>query len=286
MLRELGPVPQETITSMSYSKGLAVALWSGELVLYHGSMLEAVASVSTGIPITRVVLTSRVVAGDVEGGIWMYDRGLSRARRVLSGVGGIQLLHEYKGCVVAGGWGRRIAFVGDGVEGAFSTERKVYCSDMHGDVLLTGQQEHVVAYDLRTNTAFFTRRFGAVVRSLVMSGEGFFAGTTDGRIYYEDLADGAKSYVFNAHWCMDGESKVFYPVNGMVAGRHLLSGGSDGRVLRWRLGDRKTCKEVARDAAGVSSLCIAGEGVAVGFSYSYDRGKAGCGKSRVVVADP
>ncbi|AFM98767.1 hypothetical protein EHEL_080650 [Encephalitozoon hellem ATCC 50504] len=287
MLHELGSVPQETITSISYSKDLLISSWSGEVVLYSGVTFEARGSVGAGIPITKAILTpGMIVTGDIEGNVRVYDRCLNETSTVPSGVGGIQLLHEYRGCVVAGGWNKKIAFVNERVQNIVDTEKKVYCSDLAGDILLAGQQEYAVAYDLRTNTSFFRRRFNMVVRSLALADTGFFAGTTDGRIYYEDFEDEAKSYVFNAHHSVSGDSKIFYPVNSLVMGRHLLSGGSDGRVLRWKLGAKKTYKEIACDKAGVSSLCAVGERVAVGFSYSYDRGKCSAAHgSRVVVVD-
>ncbi|AFN83484.1 WD40 domain-containing putative poly(A)+ RNA export protein [Encephalitozoon romaleae SJ-2008] len=287
MLHELDFISQETITSISYNKDLLVSSWSGEVMLYSGVTFEARGSVEAETPITKAMLTPEaVIAGDIEGNVRIYDRRLNEISRILSGVGGIQLLHEYRGCVVAGGWNKKIAFINGCVENVMSTEKKVYCSDLIGDILLVGQQEHVVAYDLRTNASFFNRKFNMVVRSLVLTGKGFFAGTTDGRIYYEDFGDGSKSYVFNAHYSISGDSKVFYPVNSLRMGKYLLSGGSDGRVLRWKLGVKKTYKEIACDRTGVSSLCVAGERVAVGFSYSYDRGECNTAhRSRVVVVD-
>ncbi|KMV65597.1 hypothetical protein M970_080700 [Encephalitozoon cuniculi EcunIII-L] len=286
MSHELSCIPQETITSMSYDGDLLVSLWSGELILYSGATFEAKVLVKTEMPITKTAFAPEIVTGDIEGCVRVYDRSLSETLKIQSGVGGIQLLHGYRGCVVAGGWGRRIAFISGCVENVLDTEKKVYCSDLGGDILLVGQQECVVGYDLRTNAIFFTRRFNMLVRSLALVSGGFFAGTTDGRIYYEDFEDRSRSYVFNAHCSVSGDSKIFYPVNSMVVGRYLVSGGSDGKVLRWKLGPKKTYKEIAGDGVGVSSLCMVGEKVAVGFSYSYDRGpcRDAC-RSRVAVVD-
>lgn len=287
MLHELDSIPQETITSISYNKDLLISSWSGKVMVYSGVTFETRGSVDAEVPIIKAMLTPEVVVvGDTEGDIRIYDRCLNETSRISSGVGGIQLLHEYRGCVVAGGWNKKIAFINGCVENVMSTEKKVYCSDLAGDILLVGLQEHVVAYDLRTNVSFFNRKFNMVVRSLALAGKGFFAGTTDGRIYYEDFEDGARSYVFNAHYSISGDSKVFYPVNSLRMGKHLLSGGSDGRVLRWKLGVKKTYKEIASDRTGVSNLCSAEERVAVGFSYSYDRGECSTAYgSRVVVVD-
>ncbi|ADM11998.1 WD40 domain-containing putative poly(A)+ RNA export protein [Encephalitozoon intestinalis ATCC 50506] len=285
-MHELNCVPQETITSVSYNKDILISLWSGELMLYSGVTFGCKGSVEAEIPVTRAILTSDVVAGDIEGSVRIYDMSLNEKAKISSGVGGIQLLHEYKGSVVAGGWNKKIVFVNGCVENVINTEKKVYCSDILNDVLLVGQQEYVVAYDLRTNSFFFRRQFNTVVRSLALGPGGFFAGTTDGRIYYEDFEDKSRSYVFNAHYSISGDSKIFYPVNSIVVGKYLLSGGSDGRVLRWKLEAKKTYKEIACDKVGVSGLCTAEEKVAIGFSYSHDRGeKEEMSCSRVVLVD-
>lgn len=283
-MHELRDVPQDTITSISYNGDLLSSSWDGSLSLHCVATLGVKKRVRGRDPVLRTVFGTRILAGDTSGNVRVYDRSLSGIASIRTEVGGIQLLHEHRNRVVAGGWNRKISFVSEeGGTDTLDTENKVCCSDLYGDTLVVGQQEYVVAYDLRTNSSFCRRKFSMPVRCVVLADGGFFAGTTGGRIYYEDFNDEAKSYVFNAHCSVSENTKTFYPVNALRMDGNLYSGGSDGRVLRWRLLSG-TCKEVMRSAVGISELCAFDGRLAVGISYTYDRGESRA-RSRIVVVD-
>lgn len=282
-MSEFRDVPQDTITSMSANGDILCASWDRHITLFSSTTLGIRTQVRTHEPVLRTAFGERIATGDISGTVDIYSNALDPVQQIRTDVGGVQLLHEHRGRILAGGWNRRVCFIGENVEDLLEVEKKIYCSDLAGDVLLVGQQDCVVAYDLRTNASFFRRRFSMPLRSVALTAGGFFAGTTAGRIYYEDFEDESRSYVFNAHYSVSAGVKTFYPVNSLKMSGSLFSGGSDGRVLRWRLSSKKTCKEVAMDGVGVSSLCTADGQLVVGFSYSHDLGECSAGTSRVAM---
>lgn len=277
-------VPQETITSLSCGRDILSSSWDGSLSLYSSTTLEIKKQTKAYKPVLRTVFSSRILIGDISGNVGIYSEELDELERIGTDVGGVQLLHEHKGRIVVGGWNRRISFVSNKVEDTVETGEKVYCSDISENTLLVGQQEHAVAYDLRTNTPFFRKKLSAVVRSLAITDSGFFAGTTGGRIYYEDFADDTMSYVFNAHYSISKNTKTFYPVNAMKMDANLFSGGSDGKVLRWNT-SRRTFKEIMSGNTGISGLCCLDRRLVVAVSYSYDRGECSGHESSISLVD-
>ncbi|KAH9411007.1 hypothetical protein HK407_09g14230 [Ordospora pajunii] len=282
-MHEIGSIPQDTIIGAACGNRFALASWDCKLCLYSGDTLELIGQVSTDAPVTRVIMSSsaadgdgstRVITGDIEGKVCVYDGFLNKTKEIQSGAGGIQLLHEYGCTVVAGGWNKKVVFIeSGGIRNTLDVDGKIHCSAILGDVLVCGLQSSVVAYSLSSCSMFFRRLFDMPVRSLAIHANGFFAGTTSGRIYYEDFVNGDHSYVFNGHYDISGGVKTFYPVNALVVHKHLYSGGSDGKLLRWRLGSKKTCKVVHTQPVGVSSIFIVSSRLFVAFSYTHDNGQ-------------
>ncbi|KAM0671244.1 mitotic spindle checkpoint protein Bub3 [Ordospora colligata] len=282
-VHEINSVPQDTIMSAVCENRFVLASWDCKLCLYSSDALELIKQVCSDSPVTRVILSSgteegddsiRVITGDIEGKVCMYDGFLNKTKEIQSGVGGIQFLHQCGSTIVVGGWNKKIVFIeSSGIRNTLDTDGKIHCSAIIGDILICGQHNSVVGYNISNCSVFFRRLFDMPVRSLAIHASGFFAGTTSGRIYYEDFANGDNSYVFNAHYDISGEVKTFYPVNALVIHKHLYSGGSDGKLLRWRLGSKKTCKVMHTQAVGVSSICTKTNRLFVTFSYTHDNGQ-------------
>jgi cell cycle arrest protein BUB3 len=282
----LDGLPEDTITSLSYRGSLLASSWDQCLYLYSGTGHELGRKVKLGAPILRAVYGERITAGDTRGRVVVLDQELNEMCRVETDVGGIQLLHEYRGSVLVGGWNSKVSLITDRIERSMATRHKVHCSDIRDDVLLVGQQNCAIAYDLRGDSVLFERKYSMPVRSVALAEDGFYVGTIGGKIYYESLSDTNRAYVFNAHCSVTGNDKMFYPVNCLsYGGGSLFSGGSDGRVLRWRLSGKKTSKILATWSTATSAICRYEGRLAVGFSDSFEKGKIVDGRRRISILD-
>lgn len=118
----------------------------------------------------------------------------------------------------------------------------------HITVVQTFNDMHLLAFEDVVkvfNESFeciFTKSFSGVVNAAILRKEGFFVGLINGKIYYESFLEPLESFVFNAHFLNNDNSRIYHSTNCLwYDDDYLYSGGSDGKICKWNVS--KHCLE-------------------------------------------
>lgn len=85
----------------------------------------------------------------------------------------------------------------------------------------------------------YRKEFTACINTVSLNGDRVAVGLIDGRIHYEDVQRPDEAFTFNSHMRVTGTSRLHCPVMHVELGETLLSGGYDGRVIKWDVDGKK-----------------------------------------------
>ncbi|KAF7677255.1 Mitotic checkpoint protein BUB3 [Astathelohania contejeani] len=259
------------ISDIKYNNFLLVSGWDCSVRLYNNGINN---KVEFDNPILKSTFTpgGQFYSGDVEGVLYQVDMVYPKIiGSVVTPCGGIQALFTYRNAILMGGWNNFIVIVEDNkVVSSYPQKGKILCGDICEDKLIVGLTGgEIIIFDLRTMKPIYTHKHINSIRSIRYSHGVYYVGFINGRIHKEDLTNTLASCTFHAH--VDDNS-VHYPVNSLeIKENILMSGGSDGRVLKWDASKNKVIGELYKCPNSVGWINSYNNNIAIGYSNLYEK---------------
>lgn len=126
------------------------------------------------------------------------------------------------------------------------------------DRIAVGLENLLVLMDF-TGKELLRKRVSHSVTALVFTECGIFIGMISGKIQFEHFTKKDESFVFNAHYEIKEDEKIFYPVTLLHYDGFLYSSGFDGRISKWDVKSKRSLGSLCRLEFKLESFLIKDE---------------------------
>lgn len=93
-------------------------------------------------------------------------------------------------------------------------------------------------------TELYSKEVSSCITAATFFPDGVLIGMLDGKVLCQNLTYEVESFIFNAHVITKEDTKIFYPVTGIMYDGNMISSGGDGRILKWDLSKKTSMGSV------------------------------------------
>lgn len=140
--------------------------------------------------------------------------------------------------------------------------KRVTASAIDESRIAVSLENTLVFMDL-TGNEIFKKDLSCNITSLKLTAVGIFIGLNSGKIHYEHFTNKEESFIFNAHYELAQEKKIFYPITDLHYDGYLYSSGIDGRINKWSIEKKRHIGCLGKFDSSVDKFLVLAESIYV-----------------------